>query len=99
MKIFKITINMIDIDMNTFTITSTDNIKFISDIVKGSVGFLIYNENNEEMNLCNLMNGMNVKIVGLNNKENIIIKKIYIKNNYIIHSEDSDSENIDSMSF
>lgn len=99
MKIYKININSIDMDDNMFVITSTDNTKFISNINKGSVSFLVYNEDDDEVNLNNLVVGINVKIIGLKNKENIIIKKIYIKNNYMLQLDESESENIDGVDF
>jgi hypothetical protein len=97
MRIFKININSIDMNDNMFIITSTDNTKFISNINKGSVSFLVYNEDDDEINLNNLVVGINVRILGIKNKENIIIKKIYIKNNYILQSDESESDNINGI--
>ena len=50
----KIKIKSINIDKNNFIIESENNLTFISKIIKGSVDFKIYNENNEEDYLSNL---------------------------------------------
>jgi hypothetical protein len=50
----KIKIKSINIDKNNFIIESDNNLIFTSRIIKGSVDFKIYNENNEEVYLSNL---------------------------------------------
>ncbi len=50
----KIKIKKIIIDKNNFIIESENNLIFTSKIIKGSVNFKIYNENNDEVNLSNL---------------------------------------------
>lgn len=50
----KIKIKKIIIDKNNFIIESENNLIFTSKIIKGSVDFKIYNENNDEVNLSNL---------------------------------------------
>jgi len=71
---------------------STDDQLFVSKIKKGSVCFQIFDEDNHEKHLGCLEDNMLIKIVGfLNNEENnIIIKKIFIKNKYVFNSDSSD---------
>lgn len=89
MKKVKVKILDIIID-NNFKILSKDYI-FISKIKKGSVDFKIFNENNEEVNLSNLNTGDIIKVYGINiDKNNIVIKKIIIQNNYILLSDSSE---------
>jgi hypothetical protein len=83
-------------------IISTDNIiikykkdKFISNIVKGSIDFKIVNEDNREIPLSYINVGDKIKIYGNKiGKNNIIIKKIIIKNKYIFNSESSEDLDI-----
>jgi hypothetical protein len=99
---YKIVIKQIIITPELFTIISTDGIKFVSKINKGSINFKIYNEDYQQVNLCNINEDDIVNIystslyksIDLIN-QNIIIKKILIKNKYIFHSESSD----DSIDF
>ena len=94
---YKIVIKQIIITPEVFKIISTDGINFISKINKGSIKFKIYNEDNQQVNLCNINEGDIVNIytkqlyksIDLIN-QTIIIKKILIKNKYIFHSESSD---------
>jgi len=99
---YKIVIKQIIITPELFKIISTDGINFVSKINKGSIEFKIYNEDYQQVNLCNINEGDIVNIyttqlyksIDLIN-QNIIIKKILIKNKYIFHSESSD----DSIDF
>ena len=51
---YKIVIKQIIITPELFTIISTDGIKFVSKINKGSIKFKIYNEDYQQVNLCNI---------------------------------------------
>jgi hypothetical protein len=67
----KIKIKLINIDKNNFFIESENNQTFTSKIIKGSVDFKIYNENNEEVNLSNLEVGDLIQIYeNINSKPN-----------------------------
>lgn len=91
MEKHKIRINNIIIDDNLFNIISSNGNKYISNIKKGSVNFKIYNEDNTEINIGNLEEGMLAKIYGKpDNKKNIIINKIVVKNIYAFNSETSE---------
>jgi len=87
----KIKIKSIIIDKNNFIIESDNNHLFTSKIIKGSVNFKIYNENNQEVNLSNLEEGELIKIYEniiskTNEKNNITnnnFKKIEQKNSII----------------
>jgi hypothetical protein len=102
MNKYKIVIKQIIITPELFTIISTNDIKFISKINKGSIDFKIYNEDNHQVNLSNINESDIVQIytnsiyksIDLIN-QTIIIKKILIKNKYIFNSESSD----DSVDF
>ena len=61
----KIKIKSINIDKNNFIIESENNLTFISKIIKGSVDFKIYNENNEEVYLSNLEVGDLIQVYQL----------------------------------
>ena len=91
-KRFKIRINKILITDKLLTILSTNDQNFISKIKKGSVCFKIFNESNDEMDLCCLEDHSLIQILGIfdNEQKNIIIKKIFIKNKYVFNSESSD---------
>jgi hypothetical protein len=65
----KIKIKSINIDKNNFIIESENDQMFTSKIIKGSVDFKIYNENNEEVNLSNLEVGDLIQVY-----ENIDLK-------------------------
>jgi len=65
----KIKIKLINIDKNNFFIESENNQTFTSKIIKGSVDFKIYNENNEEVNLSNLEVGDLIQIYENNNSK------------------------------
>jgi len=90
----KIRIKKINIEDNIFSIESIDNKLYISDIIKGSVNFKIYNEDMIEVNLSNLEEDSCVKVYGkntkINEKNNIIIKKIIVQNKYIFDSDSSE---------
>lgn len=97
MNKYKIKIDKINITNDIFSIISTTNINYISEIRKGSIMCKIYNEDTQEVSLNNLEEGDNVTIYGNINKENnlIIIKKIKIKNKYKFINESS--EDIDNI--
>jgi len=65
----KIKVKTINIDKNNFIIESENNHIFTAKIVKGSVDFKIYNENNEEVNLSNLEVGDLIQVY-----ENVSLK-------------------------
>ena len=94
-KKFKIKISDISLTDKLLTIKSTENQLFVSKIKKGSVCFQIFDEDNCEKHLGCLEDNSLIKIFGfLNNEENnIIIKKIFIKNKYVFNSESSDDFN------
>ncbi len=95
MESYKIKIKEIYISKKDFIIISQDGSKYISNIKKGSVDFKIINENNMELPLNYIENGDNVKIYGNKiEKNNIIIKKIIIKNKYVFNSESSEDLDI-----
>jgi hypothetical protein len=84
MNYIKNKINKIIITDNEF-ILECNNINYISYITSGSVNFLLYNEYNEEINLCNLEENDIIKIFFIkDNNNNNIIKKILMKNKYKI---------------
>ncbi len=123
---YKIKIDKILILDNVLNLLSSNGQIFKSEILKGSIGFKIFNESEQEVNLSNLEEGDIIKVYGtygtygkyekyrtLNNnqeageiniindsnnlngkkisqKNNIIIKKIIIKNKYVFNSESSD---------
>ena len=75
----KIKVKSINIDKNNFIIESENNQTFTSKIVKGSVDFKIYNENNEEVNLSNLEEGALIQVyenVSLKPDENNDVNKL-----------------------
>ena len=57
MNKYKIVIKQIIITPELFKIISTDGINFISKINKGSIEFKIYNEDYQQVNLCNINEG------------------------------------------
>jgi len=61
----KIKIKSINIDKNNFIIESDNNLIFTSRIIKGSVDFKIYNENNQEVYLSNLEVGDLIQVYQL----------------------------------
>ena len=61
----KIKIKLTNIDKNNFFIESENNQTFTSKIIKGSVDFKIYNENNEEVYLSNLEVGDLIQVYQL----------------------------------
>ena len=81
MNYIKTKINKIIITDNEF-ILECNNIKYISYITLGSVNFLLYNEYNEEINICNLEENDIIKIFFIKDNNNNIIKKILMKNKY-----------------
>jgi len=102
MNKYIIKIKKIEILRDIIKITSFDNLIFISNIFKGSIAFKIYNntfickENKyQEVGLDNLEINDIIIIYGINNSNinNILIKKIKIKNKYNFTSESSISSN------
>lgn len=65
----KIKIKSINIDKNNFIIESENNLTFTSKIIKGSVDFKIYNENNEEVYLSNLEVGDLIQVYQLSDSK------------------------------
>ena len=59
-----------------------NNINYISYITLGTINFLVYNEYNEEINICNLEENDIIKIFFIKDDKNNIIKKILMKNKY-----------------
>ncbi len=114
---FKVKIDKITITNNELSLLSSNGVTFKSHILKGSIGFQIFNESNQEVNFGNLEEGEIIKIYGnrenikdaenlnsnsdekkVSQKNNIIIKKIIIKNRYVFNSDSSDDlENIDDF--
>lgn len=97
MEKYKIKINKLEILDDLLVILSTDNIKFVSPIIKGSVNFNIYNQFNDQLSLNNLEENNLVIIYGIPSKKNqttiknsIVINKIIIKNNYTFYSDTSE---------
>jgi hypothetical protein len=96
-QIKKIKINKIQIENNLFKITDTNKNIFIGKIIKGSVNFKIFNENNEEVSINNIEEGDIIKIQtsdkkleDLHEQKNSLIKKIIIKNKYTFNLESSE---------
>jgi hypothetical protein len=81
MYYIKSKINKIIITNDQF-ILLCNNINYISNITLGSVNFLVYNEYNEEINICNLEEDDIIKIFFIKDDKNNIIKKILMKNKY-----------------
>ena len=96
----KITISEIKLENNFFIIRDNLGKTFTGKIIKGSVDFKVFNENNEEVNISNIEEGDIIKIYtsgikqsDLKEQKNSIIKKIIIKNKYVFNSDcSSDSE-------
>jgi hypothetical protein len=63
-------------------ILKCNNIDYITPIILGSVNFTLYNEYNEEINICNLEENDIIKIFFIKDNNNNIIKKILMKNKY-----------------
>jgi hypothetical protein len=90
MKKFKIKIMDMIFDDN-LSIFDENNIVYKSKIKKGSISCRIYNENGDEVSLGELNINDVIIIYGENvDKNNIEIKKIIVKNSYILYSESSD---------
>jgi len=102
----KIKINSINITKESFIITDTEGRKFTSKIKKGSVNFQVYNQDNQEVNISNIVEGDVIKIESTRDKsldktqqKNNIIKKIIIKNKYVFNSESSDELETDDENY
>ena len=63
-------------------ILKCNNIDYISPIILGTINFILYNEYNEEINICNLEENDIIKIFFIKDNNNNIIKKILMKNKY-----------------
>jgi hypothetical protein len=70
---YKIKIASINFNNNNFIIESENGETFISKIIKGSVDFKIFNENDEEVNLSNLESGNLVQIIGFSKSKDDIL--------------------------
>lgn len=81
MNYIKTKINEIIINNNQY-ILKCNNIDYISPIILGSINFILYNEYNEEINICNLEENDIIKIFFIKDNNNNIIKKILMKNKY-----------------
>jgi len=93
----KIKINTVNFTQESFTITDTEGRTYTSKVVKGSVNFRVYNQDEQEVPISNIEEGDVIKIQIANGKtfdkiqpKNNIIKKIIIKNKYVFNSESSD---------
>jgi hypothetical protein len=102
----KIKINSLNLTKDLFIITDTNGKTFTGKILKGSVDFRIYNENNQEVNLSNIEEGdvikiqtNNIKSFDIKEQKNNIIKKIIIKNKYVFNSESSDDFKSDDENY
>jgi hypothetical protein len=102
----KIKINSMNLTKDLFIITDTNGKTFTGKILKGSVDFRIYNEDNQEVNLSNIEEGDVIKIQtydikssDLKEEKNNIIKKIIIKNKYVFNSESSDDFKSDDENY
>ena len=102
----KIKISSMNLTKDLFIITDTNGKIFTGKILKGSVDFRIYNEDNQEVNLSNIEEGdvikiqtNNIKSFDLKEQKNNIIKKIIIKNKYVFNSESSDDFKSDDENY
>ena len=59
----KIKIKSINIKIDTLNIIDDNEIRYQCQILKGSINFLIYNEDNQEVNISNIEPGDIVKIL------------------------------------
>lgn len=96
-QVEKIKINSLNFTKDLFTITDTEGKTYTSQVIKGSVSFRVYNQEDQEVPISNIEEGDVIKIKILNDKtrdktqqKNNIIKKIIIKNKYVFNSESSD---------
>jgi hypothetical protein len=95
----KIKIKSLNIDKNNFIIESDNNLIFTSRIIKGSVDFKIYNENNEEVYLSNLEVGDLIQVYQLTDSKpekkdvNKLLDLLNNKNNNFKKSEQKNSIN------
>jgi len=90
MDISIITIDNIEIIDNQLIIISTENDKYIANIIKGNIDIKIYNYCYDEIYLNNLKKDCIIKIYC----KKKIIKKIIILNNYFFSHETSSEINI-----
>ena len=95
----KIKIKSLNIVKNNFIIESDNNLIFTSRIIKGSVDFKIYNENNEEVYLSNLEVGDLIQVYQLTDSKpekkdvNKLLDLLNNKNNNFKKSEQKNSIN------
>jgi hypothetical protein len=66
---YKIKIRKIDLNSNNFRIESDDGKLFITSIKKGSIQCKIFNESNQEVNLCSLEENSLLTIIGSEMKD------------------------------
>lgn len=90
MEKYNINVKEINITRDQFTIQGNSNRVFVGSIIKGSVNFKVFNENNDEVCISSIDIGDFIKIYGYENNENIVIKKVLVKNKYIFNSDSSD---------
>ncbi len=92
---YKIKISKINLNYNKLKIESDDNKIFIIPVKKGSIQCKIFNQSNNEVNLNSLEENSLVTIIGFENKEKniIIIKKIFVKNKYVLNYDSSEEYN------
>lgn len=91
MRKYKIKIHDVIFEDNIFTIISAKNERFISNIIKGSVNFNIYNGLNKEINLNGLQKDKIIKIYGKLENNNIVIKKVCVCDKYVFYSDSSEN--------
>jgi hypothetical protein len=91
MKKYQIKILDIIFEDAIFAIISTKNERFISNIIKGSVNFKIYNSLNKEINLNGLQKNEIIKIYGKMENNNIVIKKVCVCDKYVFYSDSSEN--------
>jgi hypothetical protein len=91
----KIKIKNININNNDIIIVSSNDIEFISPIIKGVIQFNIYNENKKRYSLDSIQENDSIKLYySIMDKKNII-EKVIINNKYMVISDDSDIDSID----
>ena len=77
---YKIKISKIDIIQSFFVLLSNNDELYYSNIIKGTIDFRIYNDNNMEINLDSINEGDNITIYGVKEDNKLIIKNNTISN-------------------
>lgn len=91
----KIKIKKININNNDIIIVGSNDIEFISPIIKGMTQFNIYDENKKIYFLDSIQENDSIKLYySIMDKKNII-EKVIINNKYMVISDDSDIDSID----